>query len=164
MKFKALSFIFIVILLIALLIVLLIGSLIRYVTKECTYPFEQDIENVASVEILELNLDTRSYSTVIELDKETATSLLNDIPSIPCNRFIGHYDRVYGIIALHIIYEDGRSEFIGDGNCAKTDENGKMHCKNYCFDFYDWYDLIYEHVDKEDVPQLEEWYQKKYKR
>lgn len=150
MKFKSLGFISIIV----LFMVLFTGC-----NKEYSYSFEQDIENVVSVELMEYDYDTRSTTPIITLDEETATALLNDIPTIPCYRHFGDHGTGYGVVILYITYENDESEVIGVENCARVDESGEWVIQREYFDFYDWYDLIYKYVDKETVPQLEEWYQ-----
>ncbi len=150
MKFKALVF---------LSIFILIAVLFTGCNKEYSYSFEQDIENIVSVEIMEYDYDTRSTTPIITLDEETATALLSDFSNINYKRLSPPSGGNYGEIILYITYQNGEAEVIGYMDHAYVDDNGEWWPKGHIIDFYDWYDLIYKYVDKETVPQLEEWYQ-----
>ncbi len=125
----------------------------------CIYTFDQDFENVKSVEIRRLDFDTKSTTPIVTLDENSSKLLLEDIAVSPCYKITAPsaVGQDCGSIVVYITYENGEVELIGSGNSVGIDKNGKWKMQRQFFDNSEFADILLKYVDKELVPELLEY-------
>ena len=119
-----------------------------------SYPFTQDVADVISVEICRYDFYDKLVTPIIELEKDKATSLLEDISELDCYMRFGDGTRDYGRVVIYITYKNGEAEVIGKSNRARVDAKGEWWIEPYYFDKAEWSALILKYVDEELVPEL----------
>lgn len=119
-----------------------------------SYSFTQDIADVISVEICHYDYYNDSTTPIIELEKDMAMSLLEDISELDSYKHFGDHTQDYGRVIVYITYKNGEAEVIGWANRARVDANGEWWIGPYWFDNAEWSALILKYVDEELVPEL----------
>ena len=118
------------------------------------YEFEQDLENVESVEIKRFDYETQSTTAITTLDDNSAICMLNDFSSTSCRKHFGDHSRDYGRIIVYINYKNGEAEILGDYLSGYVDSTGKIHEKIQYFGGSDFCNIVLKYVDEDLVPEL----------
>lgn len=126
------------------------------------YPFDQAFSNVVKVEVFRYHYADypadATLTLVAELDLEDAEELLQDISALPSHKHYGDFPMgSYGEIILYITYAGGEAEVVGMVNSASVRLDGVWWIKGYYFDSQQWCTVLTKYVDKELVPELEEY-------
>lgn len=130
--------------------------------KPYKFSLEQDISEVAKVEILQKDDQTLCTRHVVTLDQETATALLKDICNLDVMDRGGYdFDHAYYGTIVYVTYKNGEAEGI-NSNITKTyDSEGRWQNKYCKFSSYDLDSVILKHTKNylpdDVVLYLEEW-------
>ena len=102
--------------------------------------------------------ELQEYVESIDADLEDAEELLQDISALPSHKHYGDFPMgSYGEIILYITYAGGEAEVVGMVNSASVRLDGVWWIKGYYFDSQQWCTVLTKYVDKELVPELEEY-------
>ena len=113
-----------------------------------SYSFEQNIENMASVEICQYDLKTDAITPIVSLSETEYTELLSEISTLSIGRQFGDHLEGYGEIIVYITYQNQEAEIIGCVNTACVDVNGEHHKKNDHFYPDEWDSLLSKWKDR----------------
>ncbi|MBE6687435.1 MAG: hypothetical protein E7591_09460 [Ruminococcaceae bacterium] len=113
---------------IVLIMVLLLIILITFsACKAQSYPFEEPVENIVSVEVIDEGVN--GHEVLKTLSEEEMNAFLEDILTVEYYRYYyGHPNRAYGI-GFKITYESGAYELLSyaTGNYVNLDGSRKYH-------------------------------------
>ena len=150
MKTQRYSLIFLII---AILLTTLLGC-----RKTCSYSFDQDLSNIASVEICRYDYHTDSTTSIMCLDEDASMKLLKDIAALNSYKpWSGDGTRDYGEIVVYITYQNKEAEVIGMVHSASVDIKGEWWIKPDYFDYAEWSAVIMENVGEDVVPELKKY-------
>ena len=146
MKIKRITSIF--------LIVIMAFTFTSCLAVRCDYPFEQNIDNVVSVEIRGIHSWTEKTTYLIkELEEDDAIAILNDLSNVKCQELYDESDTC-GPVVVYITYDNGESEAIGYLSSAHISEDGVWTMKYYYYDATQFAKIVCRYVDSRRVPDL----------
>ena len=149
MKIKRITSIF--------LIVIMAFTFTSCLAVRCDYPFEQNIDNVVSVEIHSMDRwKEHSTNLNIELDQDDAIAILNDLSNVKCQKTAPDMTTSdhCGSYVVYITYKNGEKEVIGYSNSAHISKNGVWTMKYYYYDATQFAEIVCRYVDRGRLPGL----------
>lgn len=121
--------------------------------KPYKYQFDQDISNVARVEIVKHDYFTVGFFSVLTLNQETANALLKDISDLYVKKpnFFERWTEDDKVVIL-VTYENGAAEEFSSYDKHSYDATGSYTSHDIHFvSRTDWYSVVLKHT-KSDLP------------
>lgn len=112
--------------------------------------FDQELQNVEEVQLLQYHYHTRNTTPIAILDNDVSRDLLTEITQLPCYRYFNDPSTDYGNTIIQITYSNGEGEIIGNRNSASISKDGKWNKKSYYFDSAQWDSVISKYLKTED--------------
>ena len=107
---------------------------------ECNHPPRQLLENIQSVEIIDINSrrginyeDVCNAKVLGTIDPECWTMVTNEIKELPCSKHVMDPSLSFSGSVVRIRYKDGSMEFISQGGIAVWD-GYNWNCESHVVD------------------------------
>lgn len=121
--------------LLILIAVMLSGCFLRLVNREGPYEFRQGLDQVVSIEILDIDFDYEgnANNVLMTIDPSMHSEVINGLLELPGIRIGLDPSTTFGPYIFRITYQNGERELIGRDNNGYITPKGKLRVSNYCF-------------------------------